>query len=208
MSNILSVPTPKDIQLYFGDRDAKVIETATQATGSIANKTIGSTNTISGAAITATSSALTTPVITTPTINSVVHNVATGSMTAAQVIGATTAFDLIAAPAAGKINIVDSIEFFLDYAAAFTSGDDVTIQYKTTAAAIATFDKGSLLGTADLAFYVAPTGYDTSASVAGFDMTANAAKAIQFKVAISAFADGAGTVLKWRIAYRTITLLT
>jgi len=55
MANILPVPTPKDIALFFGDRDAKVIETATKAAGTLSNKTIDSTNVIAGAAMTAAS---------------------------------------------------------------------------------------------------------------------------------------------------------
>jgi hypothetical protein len=58
MSNILPVPTPKDIALFFNERDGKVIETATLATGAITNKTIGSSNVISGAALSAGSVAL------------------------------------------------------------------------------------------------------------------------------------------------------
>jgi hypothetical protein len=200
--SVNTIPTAKDYPTRFNKREAKVLESALQASGTLKNKTIDSTNTISAGV------AVASPVLTTPTVNGSVVNVATGSMTAAQVIGATTAFDLVAAPGAGKINIVKRIEFFLDYAAAFTSGDDFSVQYETTAAAVATIDKASLLGTADLAFMAAPTGYDTSASVAGFSMTANANKKLQFKVATSAFADGTGSVVKWRIHYETVTLLT
>lgn len=135
------------------------------------------------------------------------ETVATGSLTAAQVIAATTAHTLIAAPAAGKINIIKKIELFLDYAAAFTSGSDVSFGY-TGATQVATIDTASLTGTADLAMFVLPTGYDASASAAAFSATANAAKAISLLVSGSAFADGAGTVLKWRITYETVTVLT
>ena len=55
MSNILPVPVPKDIALYLNERDGKVIETATLAAGSIQNKVIDSTNTVSGAALVAAS---------------------------------------------------------------------------------------------------------------------------------------------------------
>lgn len=203
MSNILAVPTPKDIALFFNERDGKVIETATLATGNIQNKTLDSTNTISGASITATSAALTTPVV-----NSVVSNVATGSITAAQLIAATTPLTLIAAPAAGKINIVKSVELFLDYAAAFTGGSDVAIEYATSGTDIAVIDTTSLTGTADLNMFFTPTGYDAAAGSAAFSATANAAKAINLLVTGSAFADGTGSVIKWKIHYETHTLLT
>jgi len=136
------------------------------------------------------------------------ETVATGSLTAAQFIAATTPHTLIPAPGAGKCNIVKSIEFFLDYAAAFTSGSDVQIEYATSEKIIASADSSSFTGTADLAMYINPTGYDFVDGTAAFDMTANANKAINLDVSGSAFADGAGSVLKWRIKYETVTLLT
>lgn len=136
------------------------------------------------------------------------ETVATGSLTAAQVIAATTPHTLIAAPAAGKINIVKKIELFLDYAAAFTSGSDIAFEYATTGTDIAVIDTASITGTADLAMLVTPTGYAAAAGSAAFSATANAAKAINLLVTGAAFADGTGTVLRWRITYETITLLT
>lgn len=204
MTNILSVPTPKDITLFFNERDGKVIETATLASGNIQNKTLDSTNTLSGVSLTATSSALTTPVI-----NSVVSNVATGSLTAAQVIAATTAHTLIAAPGAGKINIVKSIEFFLDYTAAFTGGSDYAVEYETTGTDIAVFDVASLTGTADVSYFALPSAYGTTGGTGGtFVASANVNKAIKLLVTGSAFADGTGSVLKYKIHYETHTLLT
>jgi hypothetical protein len=50
-----AVPTPGDFPLQFNERDAKVIQTATLGTGTISNKTIDSSNTIAGAALTAAS---------------------------------------------------------------------------------------------------------------------------------------------------------
>ena len=46
-----AVPTPTQFPIQFGHRDAKVIETATIATGVIQNKTLDSTNVIAGAAL-------------------------------------------------------------------------------------------------------------------------------------------------------------
>jgi hypothetical protein len=204
MSNILPVPTPKDIALFFGERDGKVIETATLASGNIQNKTLDSTNTLSGVSLTATSSALTTPVV-----NSVVQGVATGSLTAAQVIAATTPHTLVAAPGSGKINIVKSIEFFLDYAAAFTSGSDYAVEYETSGTDIAAFDVASLTGTADISLFAVPSGYATTAGTSGtFVASANVNKAIKLLVTGTAFADGTGSVLKYKIHYETHTLLT
>ncbi len=191
-----SIPTAKSFPKRHNAREAKVIETALAGSGTISNKTIDSSCTVSGA------------IVSAPVVNGVVASVATGSLTAAQVIAATTAHDLLAAPGAGKINIVKSIEFFLDYAAAFTSGDDFTVEYAGSSV-IGTCDKTSLLGTADLNFLVGVTGYSlSSATVAGLSLTANANKKIQFKVASAAFADGAGTVLKYKIHYETHTLVS
>jgi hypothetical protein len=136
------------------------------------------------------------------------ESIATGSLTAAQVIAATTPHTILAAPATGKINIIKKIELFLDYAAAFTSGSDIAFEYATTGTDIAVIDVASITGTADLAMLVTPTGYAAAAGSAAFSATANAAKAINLLVTGAAFADGAGTVLKYRITYETVTLLT
>ncbi len=134
--------------------------------------------------------------------------VATGSLTAAQVIAATTAHTLLAAPGTGKINIIKSIELFLDYgSAAFNAGSDVSIGY-TGATQVATIDTASLTGTADLAMHIAPVGYNASADAAAFSATANANKAVSLLVTGTAFGVGTGSVLKYRIKYETVTLLT
>jgi hypothetical protein len=48
-----AIPTPTAFPVQFGQRDAKVIESATLAAGTISNKTIDSSNVIAGAALTA-----------------------------------------------------------------------------------------------------------------------------------------------------------
>ena len=77
--SVNAVPTPTLFPIQFGQRDAKVIETATLAAGAITNKTIGSTNTISGAALTA------------------------GSVTAASLVIGATAGNILVAAASTKI---------------------------------------------------------------------------------------------------------
>ena len=137
--------------------------------------------------------------------------VATGSLTAAQVIAATTAHDLLAAPGAGKINIVKSVELFLDYgSAAFTAGSDFTILYETTSAAIAPVDVASITGTADVAYHIdTAAAYASTAGTGGtFSATANANKKIQLLVSGTAYSGGTASVLKYRIKYETVTLLT
>jgi hypothetical protein len=137
------------------------------------------------------------------------EKIATGTLTPAQLIAATTAHTLIAAPGAGKINIVKSIELFLDYAAAFTSGSDFSILYETTSTAIAPFDVAALTGTADVHYHAIPTTYDTTAGTGGsFVASANVNKAVQLLVSGSAYAGGAGSALKYRIKYETVTVLT
>jgi hypothetical protein len=137
------------------------------------------------------------------------ETVATGQLTAAQVIAATTAHDLLAAPGAGKVNIVKKVELFLDYAAAFTSGSDFSILYETTSAAVAAVDVASITGTADVAYLIVPSTYASTAGTGGsFSATANANKKLQLLVSGAAYADGAGSVLKYRITYETVTLLS
>ena len=138
------------------------------------------------------------------------ESVVTGSRTATQVIAALTPHTLLAAPAAGTVNIVKSIELFVDYAAAFTGGADFNIEYATTGTVIAVFDVASLTVTADTKYYALPSIYATAGGTGGtFVASADAEKAIVLHVpGATAFADGAGTVLKYRIKYETVTLLT
>jgi len=46
-----AIPTPTPFPIQFGQRDAKVIETATKAVGTISNKTIDSSNSVNLAAL-------------------------------------------------------------------------------------------------------------------------------------------------------------
>lgn len=138
------------------------------------------------------------------------ESVATGSLTAAQVIAATTAHDLLAAPGAGKVNIVKSIELFLDYgSAAFTAGSDFSVVYETSGAAVAAVDVASITGTADVAYHIVPSTYASTAGTGGsFSATANVNKKIQLLVSGTAYSGGTASVLKYRIKYETVTVLT
>ena len=132
------------------------------------------------------------------------------SLTPAQVIAATTAHDLLAAPGAGKINIVKSIEMFLDYgSAAFTAGSDFSILYETTSAVVAAIDVASITGTADINYYIVPSTYASTAGTGGsFVATTNVNKKIQLLVSGSAYSGGTASVLKFKIKYETVTLAT
>lgn len=199
-----AIPTPTSFPIQFGQRDAKVIESATLAAGTISNKTIDSSNTISGASITATSAALTTPVI-----NSVVSGQASVTLTAAQFIAATSAVDLIAAPGTGKVNIIENVQVKLAYgSAAFTSGSDFKVLY-AAGGDVVLFDSTTVTGSANQSYFAIPTIYalDNSTGTAkGFDATAAANQKVQLLVTGSAFATGTGCTVTVKINYKTITL--
>jgi len=143
-------------------------------------------------------------------------NIATkleGSLTQAQIQAMnSTPIELLAAPAAGYAHVVDEIEIFHDYAtAAYTGGGDLSLKYAGSST-IALFDVALVTATADKKVYVKPSYVDLDASTGtaqGFDLGAVAALAIQITNASAAFADGnASNILKYRINYRTVKLLS
>jgi hypothetical protein len=141
------------------------------------------------------------------------ESVATGSLTATQFNASTTAVDLIASPGAGKVNIIESVELFLDYgSAAFAAGSDVAIQYNTSSPTVAMLVVDSFFkGTADTKSFAKPTIYDLDAATgtaSGADAAGLADKKIQILTTGSAFTTGTGCVIKYRIVYKTVTLLT
>jgi hypothetical protein len=137
---------------------------------------------------------------------------ATGTLTAANIAAMNaTPVTLLAAPGAGKVIIIDEIEFFHDYdTAAYTDGGDVTIEYETSGLDINVFDVALVTAGADDNWLIKPLTYTSTATASSHaSLTANANKAIKITNAVGAFAGGdVANIIKYRIRYHVITLLT
>lgn len=134
---------------------------------------------------------------------------ATGTLTQANLQAIGTPVVAIAAGAAGTVHVVDEVELFHDYTTtAYATGADVQLEYATSGDNIALIYDTFVTAAADASVIFKPSTYGLDGSTgtaAGFDVTANAAKAIQFTG--SNFTNGhASNIIKWRIRYHTITL--
>jgi hypothetical protein len=138
---------------------------------------------------------------------------ATGTLSQANITSMYTAgIELVPAPGAGKTIIVDEIELFHDYAtAAYTGGADVVIEYDASTD-IFLFDSTLITATSDAKVIVWPTIYhlDSSTGTAtGFDILTVANKAIKITNGTQVFAAGnASNIVKYRVRYHIVTLLT
>ena len=138
---------------------------------------------------------------------------ATGALTQANITSMyTTAIDLVASPGAGKIIIVDEVEILHTYAtAAYTGGGDVTIRYSTPTTIILP-DVTLVTAASSTNRIMQPTIYTldaTTGTAIGFDMVTNAAKSVQISNLSGVFGAGnASNILKWRVKYHVLTLLT
>lgn len=133
-----------------------------------------------------------------------------GTLSQSDIVGMyATPVTLIPAPGAGRCVVVDEVELFHSYAtAAYTGGEDILLQYNTTAANVITMDKTIVTATSSLASYARPTVYVSTSSDTGFSLTANANKAVEITNGTAAFSAGdAANVIKYRITYHVITLL-
>ncbi len=136
---------------------------------------------------------------------------ATGTLTQANLIAMyTTPVTLIADPAAGMGLIVDEIEFRHAYSTTvYTGGDDVSVEY-SDGTDIVLLDKTLVTAGSSTARIVKPTIYnldDVTGTGLGFAITA--AKGVQITNATAVFAAGnVANVLKWRIRYHLVTLIT
>ena len=138
---------------------------------------------------------------------------ATGTLSSANIIAMNgAAVTLLAAPGAGKVIVIDEIEFFHDYAtAAYSGGGDVTVEYATSGLDVLVFDVALVTATADDNWLVKPSvSYTSSGTAASHgSLTSSANKAVVITNATAAFADGnASNIIKYRIRYHVITLLT
>lgn len=122
-----------------------------------------------------------------------------------------TPVTILAAPGAGKVIVVDEIEFFHDYAtAAYADGGDVTIEYETSGLDVNVFDVALVTATSDDNWVIKPLTYTSTASTSSHaSLTANANKALLITNATGAFTGGnASNIIKMRIRYHVVTLLT
>lgn len=135
----------------------------------------------------------------------------TGTLTQANLLAIGTPVEAIAAPGAGKVIVVDEVELFHSYStAAYATGADLELQYGTSGDNIALVVDSFVTATASASAIIKPSTYNLDGSTgtgSGFDVTANADKPIQFTG--TNFTNGdAANVIKWRIRYHVITLLT
>lgn len=143
--------------------------------------------------------------------DSVIHET-TGTLSQANIIAMfTTPVTMLAAPGAGKVLVIDEIEFFHDYAtAAYTGGGDVTVEYETSGLDVNVFDVALVTAASDDNWAIKPLTYTSTASTASHaSLTANANKALKITNATAVFAAGnASNIIKYRIRYHVVTLLT
>lgn len=136
---------------------------------------------------------------------------ATGTLTQANLLAIGSGVTAIAAPGAGKVIVVDEVELFHSYStAAYATGADLALQYATSGDNIALVVDSFVTAGASASVIFKPSTYDLDGSTgtgSGFDVTANANKAVEFSG--TNFTDGdAANVIKWRIRYHVIALLT
>ncbi len=135
----------------------------------------------------------------------------TGTISQAQMLALSTPVSLIAAGGAGTVHIVDEIELLHTYStAAYATGSDVSIEYATTGDDIVLIADSFFTAGASANTVMKPSTYDLDGSTGtgyGFDVTANANKAVQ--ITASNFTNGnVANIFKYRIRYHTVTLLT
>lgn len=168
-------------------------------------------------AFTIANSAVTTAKINNGAVTVAKHDAtvvaeATGTLSRANLLAMNgTPVELIAAPGAGKLIIVDEIEFFHDYdTAAYTGGGVVVIEHGDgtdivqAAASVVT-------GASDKNYLIKPSVYALDGSTGtgvGLDFTASVNQNVRITNATAAFANGnVANVLKWRIRYHVVTAI-
>lgn len=159
------------------------------------------------------SKTLTSPTLTTPTVDGDVYGVAEGTISSAEILALhTTPKELIAAPGAGKIVIIDDIEMLLDYGSAAYVRDggneEFVVEYATGGVDIwapATATDTFLTNASDAWRFVKPTIYDAAA--ANFDPATADNEAVQATITNSEVTTGDSDI-KYKIRYRVRTLQT
>lgn len=140
-----------------------------------------------------------------------VFKVATGTLTQANLQAIGTPVEALPAPGAGKVIVVDEVELFHSYStAAYATGGDVALEYATSGDNITLVADTFFTAGASASNIIKPTAYNLDASTgtgAGLDVTANANKAVNFTG--TNFTNGnVANVVKWKIRYHVVTLLT
>ena len=143
-----------------------------------------------------------------------IQKVASGTISSAEILALNaTPKELIAAPGAGKLIVIDEVELFLDYGAAqyaADAGEDFTIQYATSDTAIVSVDndsEGFLLAAASANRLVKPSLYSGDGSAALFDPDDGDNEAIEAQILVGEWATGDSDI-KYSIKYHVVTLLS
>lgn len=149
--------------------------------------------------------------VTVAMCNAAVMKEATGTLTQAQLLAISTPIEVIAAGGAGTIHIVDEVEMLHTYSTAqYATGSDLALEYGTTGDNITLIADTFVTEAASSNKIIKPSTYNLDGSTgtgAGFDVTANANKPVQWQA--SDFTNGnASNILKYRVRYHTVTLLT
>ena len=197
-----AVPTPTLFPIQFGQRDAKVIETATLAAGTVSNKNLDATCTYDAAPVIAAGT------LTEAQLAPEVQASVTVSVTAANIAALyATPKQLIAAPAAGKAIIVESIEVLHTYAVAvFADGGVCKVQYDNTVHGAGTAISPALESVVTAG--ATSNGFYGIANTSVVDAAAITAKGVFLSNATGAFTGGnVGNVLKIRVTYRVVTVV-
>ena len=121
--------------------------------------------------------------------------------------------EVIPAPGAGRMILVDEIQLYLDhnttdYVAA--AGEDLSFEYHTTANEIARIDSdnGFITAAEDSRLVIRPTTYDcdVATTLNGFNVTNDVNKAVMLSVVIGNLATGDSPLL-YKIRYRIVDAL-
>lgn len=153
--------------------------------------------------------------VTIPKLDAAVMVDLTVALTQAQIITLNSVpVTLLAAPGAGIGYIIDEVEVLHTYSTAvYVGGGDLTLTYGAAGTAILDFD--STLVTAGSSFngISTPTVYNldnsTGTATSGLDLSVVTNKALVLQAASADFTLGnAANILKFRIRYHKITLLT
>lgn len=135
----------------------------------------------------------------------------TGTLTQANLLAVASLVEAIPAPGAGKVIVVDEVELFHSYSTTqYADGSDLALEYGTSGDNIALVVDSFVTASSSSSKIIKPSTYGLDGSTgtaAGFDVTANANKAVNFQ-ATNFTAGHASNVIKWRIRYHVITLLT
>jgi hypothetical protein len=139
---------------------------------------------------------------------------ATGTIASAAVLTLNaTPVELIAAPGAGKVVVVEEVQLFLDYGSAdyvAAAGEDLDITYASGSEIMQIdSDNGFLTASADSHLIAKTTVYDADAATTanGLIYGGNANKAVNLTILVGEVATG-DSDLKYKVKYRIVDLLT